>query len=70
MVFHQPFLNLIANELPNTDVLLGKPMPVAAAARFYEQHTTTQFDAASSAAMASGLAGKTAAVRGTGTTAT
>ena len=45
MVFHQPFLNLIAKELPNADVLLGKPMPVAAAARFYQQHRTTQFDA-------------------------
>ena len=45
MVFHQPFLNLIASALPDTDVLLGKPMPVAAAARFYQQHKTAQFDA-------------------------
>ena len=45
MVFHQPFLNLIANALPDTDVLLGKPMPVAAAARFYQHHRIPQFDA-------------------------
>ena len=44
MVFHQPFLNLIASELPDTDVLLGKPMPVAAAAHFYEKHKNPQFD--------------------------
>ena len=45
MVFHQPFLNLIAEALPGTDVLLGKPMPVAAAARFYDQHDGRAFDA-------------------------
>lgn len=45
MVFHQPFLNLIAEALPDTDVLLGKPMPVAAAARFYDQHDGRAFDA-------------------------
>ena len=36
MVFHQPFLNIIAEQIPNSDVLLGKPMPVAAARYFYE----------------------------------
>lgn len=35
MVFHQPFLNAIANAFPNCDALLGKPMPVAAAREFY-----------------------------------
>ncbi|MCZ6828799.1 MAG: DSD1 family PLP-dependent enzyme [Gammaproteobacteria bacterium] len=45
MVFHQPFLNLIARELPDTELLLGKPMPVAAAARFYEHHRNPEFDA-------------------------
>jgi D-serine deaminase-like pyridoxal phosphate-dependent protein len=45
MVFHQPFLNLIARELPDSDILLGKPMPVAAAARFYEHHRGERFDA-------------------------
>lgn len=46
MVFHQPFLNLIAEALPSSDVLLGKPMPVAAAARFYDQHINDGFDPA------------------------
>jgi len=44
MVFHQPFLNLVAEALPKTDVLLGKPMPVAAAARFYDRHDGSGFD--------------------------
>jgi D-serine deaminase-like pyridoxal phosphate-dependent protein len=44
MVFHQPFLNLVAEELPRTDVLLGKPMPVAAAATFYDRHVELAFD--------------------------
>jgi D-serine deaminase-like pyridoxal phosphate-dependent protein len=44
MVFHQPFLNLIADALPDTDVLMGKPMPEAAAARFYDQHDGGAFD--------------------------
>ncbi|MDX1756036.1 MAG: DSD1 family PLP-dependent enzyme [Marinobacter sp.] len=35
MVFHQPFLNAVARRLPQADVLLGKPMPVQAAAQFY-----------------------------------
>lgn len=43
MVFHQPFLNLVADALPGADVLLGKPMPVAAAARFYDQLGTGGF---------------------------
>jgi len=37
MVFHRPYLNLIARELPETDVLLGKPFPVRSARRFYEE---------------------------------
>jgi D-serine deaminase-like pyridoxal phosphate-dependent protein len=44
MVFHQPFLNQVAREMPHCDVLLGKPMPVAAAARFYQQHEVGPFD--------------------------
>ena len=44
MVFHQPFLNLVAEELPRADVLLGKPMPVAAAAAFYDLHVARDFD--------------------------
>lgn len=38
MAFHRPFLNAEAQAFPDSDLLLGKPMPVAAAARFYEQH--------------------------------
>lgn len=46
MVFHQPFLNLIADHMPDSDLLLGKPMPVAAAARFYRQHKNPAFSPA------------------------
>lgn len=46
MIFHQPFLNLVATAFPKADVLLGKPMPVAAAARFYDHLGTTSFDPA------------------------
>jgi D-serine deaminase-like pyridoxal phosphate-dependent protein len=46
MVFHQPFLNLIATEMPKSDVLLGKPMPADAAARFYDELGQTAFDPA------------------------
>ena len=45
MVFHQPFLSQIANDYPDADILLGKPMPVKAAARFYQQlSANSQFD--------------------------
>lgn len=44
MVFHQAFLNHIAATLPETDTLLGKPMPVAAANRFYQHLTGNSFD--------------------------
>jgi D-serine deaminase-like pyridoxal phosphate-dependent protein len=37
MVFHRPFLNRIAREFPNVDVLLGKPLPVRAARIFYRE---------------------------------
>lgn len=37
MVFHQPFINDIAQRFPNADILLGKPMPVKAAEKFYRQ---------------------------------
>lgn len=36
MLFHQPFINHIAEHFPDSDVLLGKPMPVKAAAGFYQ----------------------------------
>ena len=37
MVFHRPFLNLMAEEFPEVDVLLGKPFPVQAARCFYRE---------------------------------
>ena len=36
MLFHQPFLSAVAQRLPEADVLMGKPLPVAAARRFYQ----------------------------------
>lgn len=47
MCFHQPFLSQIARELPASDVLLGKPMPVVAADRFYRTLVPGPFDPAS-----------------------
>ncbi len=44
MVFHQPFLNQLAQTMPTTQILLGKPMPVAAAARFYSHLNSSTFD--------------------------
>ncbi len=41
MVFHQPFLSLVATEIPQSDVLMGKPMPVTAAKTFYELEKAT-----------------------------
>lgn len=46
MVFHQPFLNFIAGKMSDSQLLLGKPMPVLAAKRFYSYHTNRQFDPA------------------------
>ncbi len=45
MVFHQPFLNTVAETFPRANVLLGKPMPVQAARTFYSKLATTAFDA-------------------------
>lgn len=47
MVFHQPFLNAIADAFPQSDALIGKPMPVAAAATFYKKLDNARYDAAS-----------------------
>ncbi|MGI9329843.1 MAG: alanine racemase, partial [Gammaproteobacteria bacterium] len=44
MLFHQPFLSQVAERFPDTDVLLGKPLPVTAAAKFYAQLGDTGFD--------------------------
>lgn len=37
MSFHQPFLNADAVQFPASDILMGKPLPVASAALFYRQ---------------------------------
>jgi len=37
MGFHQPFLNQMATRMPEADILVGKPLPVRAAADFYQQ---------------------------------
>ena len=47
MVFHQPFLNVVAREFPDADVLLGKPLPVSAVRRFYAGLAPGVFDPAS-----------------------
>jgi len=44
MLFHQPFLNAVAKAHPDTDLLLGKPMPAAAANRFYQHLDSREFD--------------------------
>jgi D-serine deaminase-like pyridoxal phosphate-dependent protein len=36
MVFHQPFLNAVVDEIEQADVLMGKPMPIAAVKTFYQ----------------------------------
>ena len=46
MVFHRPFLNAVAESFPGCDALLGKPMPVAAAERFYREPRAPAFDPA------------------------
>ena len=45
MVFHQPFLNAIAEAFPSADVLLGKPMPVSAVRTFYQKLDADRYDA-------------------------
>jgi D-serine deaminase-like pyridoxal phosphate-dependent protein len=46
MMFHQPFLNQTVDTFPQADILMGKPMPVAAAANFYRQLDASKgFDA-------------------------
>ncbi|WP_445181385.1 DSD1 family PLP-dependent enzyme [Pseudomonas sp. McL0111] len=38
MSFHQPFLNHDAQVYPQSDILLGKPLPVRSAELFYQTH--------------------------------
>jgi D-serine deaminase-like pyridoxal phosphate-dependent protein len=45
MVFNLPYLQLLAAQQPRSDVLLGKPLPVAAAARFIGAPPESGFDA-------------------------
>ncbi|MEK6806192.1 MAG: alanine racemase [Pseudomonadota bacterium] len=45
MVFHQPHLNLIAEQMPDAQLLLGKPMPAGAAQRFFAKGYRGVFDA-------------------------
>ncbi|MBS2018129.1 MAG: alanine racemase [Deltaproteobacteria bacterium] len=45
MCFHWPFLVQIARSFPGCDVMLGKPMPVAALEAFYRQPLPDGFDA-------------------------
>ena len=45
MAFNLPYLQLLTQQRPHTQVLLGKPLPVAAAARFYAAAPTSGFDA-------------------------
>ena len=44
MCFHQPFANRLARDFPDSDLLLGKPMPVQAAERFYQRLHPGRFD--------------------------
>jgi D-serine deaminase-like pyridoxal phosphate-dependent protein len=44
MAFNQPFMNILAAEFPDADLLLGKPQPVAAVAEFYRGLGPTAFD--------------------------
>ncbi|GAA3943762.1 alanine racemase [Litoribacillus peritrichatus] len=38
MAFHQPFLNQIVQVFPKGNLLLGKPLPLAAVSEFYQLH--------------------------------
>ena len=46
MVFHQPHLNVVAAQMPDAELLLGKPMPIGAAKHFFEHYKPGSFDAA------------------------
>jgi D-serine deaminase-like pyridoxal phosphate-dependent protein len=41
MSFHQPFLNHDARNIPDADLLLGKPLPIKSAEEFYARHRGT-----------------------------
>lgn len=46
MVFHEPQLRQVALRFPDSDVLIGKPMPVLAARHFYQHLGGTSFNPA------------------------
>ena len=44
MVFHLPFLLQLVERFPKADILMGKPLPLAAMARFYRDRPVNAFD--------------------------
>lgn len=38
MVFHRPFLQEMSQLMPQSDILMGKPMPISAVEKFYKEH--------------------------------
>jgi D-serine deaminase-like pyridoxal phosphate-dependent protein len=44
MVFHLPFLLQIVERFPGADILMGKPLPVAAMRHFYRERAANKFD--------------------------
>lgn len=44
MVFHLPFLLQIVERFPAADILMGKPLPLAAMQRFYRERVVNAFD--------------------------
>jgi D-serine deaminase-like pyridoxal phosphate-dependent protein len=44
MVFHLPFLLQLVETFPSADILMGKPLPVAAMRRFYQERPNNAFD--------------------------
>jgi D-serine deaminase-like pyridoxal phosphate-dependent protein len=46
MVFSLPYLALLSTQRPHSDILLGKPLPVAAAAHYLAHRPDTGFDVA------------------------
>lgn len=44
MVFHQPHLDILSAAMPDSRLLLGKPMPVGAVDRFFTGHQPGAFD--------------------------
>ncbi|WP_266157501.1 alanine racemase [Dyella silvatica] len=46
MVFHEPQLRQVVQRYPDSDLLMGKPMPVLAAQHFYRHRPDSSFDPA------------------------